>query len=89
MGGKTSEKMRENRKDPVEGIENEVTKQLAERAPRSAGHILDTKGHAHMRDSAPAGAAPDKRLTANRNFSCEGAAKNTNSCHAKAILGMV
>jgi len=69
MACKTSEKIRDNRRDAVEGETNSITKDLAERKPRTAGFVGDIRGINHMRPASPVGAAPDRRLTPCRNFS--------------------
>lgn len=67
---KTVKAIEENRRGPVEGLPNEVSKQYSECIPRRAGFLGDIKGHNHLRESKPVGAAPDARLSACRNNGC-------------------
>jgi len=83
----TSDKIRENMKQAVEGQENSVTQQLSERRPQTAGRIGDVRGQNHLREAAPVGVAPDARLTGCRNFHSK-AVPGESALHSN-ILGML
>ena len=80
--------MKENMAPPLDGDFNEVTNQMSERKPLKAGEINDVKSQNNMRDTHPT-TGGDKRMTGYHNMSCDNAAKSSNSCLSKSVLGML